>query len=127
VNTDDCDEVKDLFDDTKNYLKTVCLVASAKTHDEADEYCTPNYMFLLYLDMSEAQKALFDFLNSRFKKSAGLLHMQGKTNEGCSVLSNEKGSFDVGTDLCNSRYYFICEFSRDLITVEPGSSSDLSS
>jgi hypothetical protein len=109
--TDECDEAMDFSDDMGDYVTSVCLIPLSKTHDEAQNFCLARNMYLFELTNPESVKALLDFSNLRFKESTGhFLHVQGKTREGCSVLCNEKGSFDVCIDLCNSRNFFYCEY-----------------
>jgi hypothetical protein len=121
VNTNGCDEVKDLFDESKNYIRTVCSVPLARTHDAAEKKCVSYGMSLFILEPPEAQKALLSFANSQFKaRSGALLHVHGKTSAGCSVLYNGKGIFEVYSDFCNSRYSFYCQFTREPKTKEQG-------
>jgi hypothetical protein len=121
VNTTNCDEVKDLNDDSGNYLTTVCMVAYSATHNEAYEKCLSYGMSLYNVETSEAKKALLDFSNTRFKAGAGaFLQVQDKTSEGCNVLYNEKGLFDVYVEDCYSKWYFYCQFVRTPTTIEPG-------
>jgi hypothetical protein len=121
VNTTNCDEVKDLNDDSGNYLTTVCLVAFGVTYNEADEKCLSYGMSLYNIDTPEAKKALLDFSNTRFKASlGGALYVQGKTSKGCNVLYNGGGLFSFYVSDCYSRLYFHCQLTRTPTTVEPG-------
>jgi hypothetical protein len=121
VNTDNCDEVKDLNDDFGNYLTTVCLVAYSATYNEADGKCLSYGMSLYNVDVPEAKTALFDFSTSRFKPLLGVvLYIQGKTSGGCNILYNGEGLFDVYVKDCYSKRYFYCQLTRTPTSVEPG-------
>jgi hypothetical protein len=105
VNTNDCNEIKDLYDDSETYIRTVCIVNIDKTHDAADKYCLSNGMSLFMLEPPEATKALLNFANTQYPPGRGYyLHVDGKTSEGCTVLYNGKGLFEVYSDFCNSQY-----------------------
>jgi hypothetical protein len=64
VNNTNCDEVKDLFDDSSNYIKTVCMVPLKKGYNSADAKCQSYGMSLYDFDTSEAKRALLEFSNS---------------------------------------------------------------
>jgi hypothetical protein len=113
--------VKDLYDDSGNYLTTVCLIAFGATYKDADGKCLSYGMSLYNADASEAKKALLDFSNMRFKPSLGfILYVQGKTSDKCSIFYNGEGLFGVYSDDCNNRRYFYCQFTRTPTTVESG-------
>jgi hypothetical protein len=122
VNTTNCDEVKDLNDDSGNYIKSVCLVAIDETYNGADEKCQSYGMSLYNVDTSEAKKALLDFSTTRFKPLLGVvLYIQGKTSVGCNILYNGEGLFDVfPDDDCYYRCYFYCQFTQTPTAQEPG-------
>jgi hypothetical protein len=113
VNDANCDDVKDLYDESSNYIKTLCLVPLSKNFDESAEKCQSYEMFLYNADDPEAEKALLDFSNFRFRPSyGGVLYVEGKTSAGCSVVSNEEGLFKVIFIDCNNKQYFYCQFVR---------------
>jgi hypothetical protein len=114
VNTDSCGDIKDLYDESETYIRTVCTVLLARTHDAADKKCASYGMSLFKLEPPEAKKALLDFANSQFDQSAkAYLHVHGKTSAGCSVLYNGDGLVEVYSDFCNSRYNFYCQYTRE--------------
>jgi hypothetical protein len=121
VNTTYCDEVKDLNDDSGNYLTTVCLVASLATYNKADGKCLSYGMSLYNVDIDETRKALADFSNTRFKPLSGrFLFVHGKISEGCYAIYNGVGLFDAYLENCFSKRFFYCQFIRTPTTVEPG-------
>jgi hypothetical protein len=121
VKTTGCDEIKDLFDESQTYIRTICVVPLGKTHDAAEKYCLSNGMSLFMLEPPEAKKALLDYANSQFNPlEKAYLHVHGKTSAGCSVLYNGNGLFEEYLDFCNSRYYFYCQFTRVPKATEPG-------
>jgi hypothetical protein len=121
VNDTNCDDVKDLYDESTNYIKTVCLVPLFKTYDGAVEKCHSYGMSLYNVDAPEAKKALLDFSNSRFRPSlGGVLSVEGKTNDGCAAVGNSKGLFDVLYVNCSMTPYYYCQYTRTPKTDEPG-------
>jgi hypothetical protein len=113
VNNKECNQIKDLYDDSETYIKTVCTVLIDKTYDAAEKYCLSHGMSLFMLEPPEATKALLDLANTQYKAGRGFyLHVHGKTSEGCSSLFNGNGFFEVISDLCNSRYSFYCQYTR---------------
>jgi hypothetical protein len=126
VDTTICDEVKDLRDDSGNYLTTVCLAVHC-TYYEANKQCQSHGMSFFNANTSEDIKALLDFSDTRFKPLSGdFLYIQGKTNENCSVLYNgdDKGLFIVSAFPCYNRSLFYCQYTRTPITVELGKKKD---
>jgi hypothetical protein len=113
VNKKDCNEIKDLYDDSETYIRTVCTVLTFRTHDAAEKYCLSYGMSLFMLEPPEATKALLDLANTQYKAGEEYtLHVHGKTSEGCSVLYNGNGLFEVFSDLCNSRLPYYCQYTR---------------
>jgi hypothetical protein len=121
VNATSCDEVKDLYDESTNYIKTVCLVLLYKDYDDAVAKCRSYGMSLYNVDAPEAKKTLLDFSNSRFRPSLGAtLYVEGKTSEGCAVVANKEGLFDVLSVSCTNKTFFYCQYSRALEPDVPG-------
>jgi hypothetical protein len=105
--------VKDLYDNTTEYIKTVCLVALEKTYDGADQKCQSQKMFLYYADDPQVERALVDFSNTQFRPSTGAtLYIHGKTTKGCLVVNNSVGLFNVSFIDCSELHYFYCQFKR---------------
>jgi hypothetical protein len=94
----------------------------SKEYDGAVEKCQFYGMSLYNVDDLGAKKALLDFLDSRFRPSNGdVFYIEGKTSEGCAVVANWNGLFDVSFVDCFWTYYFHCQFVRTPKTDEPGS------
>jgi hypothetical protein len=121
VNDNDCDVIKDLYDESTNYIKTICFIPLKRTFDAADEKCQSYGMFLYNADDPEAEKAMLDFSNTRFSPSLGYaLYLEGKTSEGCVVVANEEGLFRVAFANCTEKFSFYCQFTREPKATEPG-------
>jgi hypothetical protein len=89
------------------------LVALKKTYDGADQKCQSQKMFLYNADDPQVERALVDFSNSQFRPSAGAkLYIYGKTREGCAVVNNSFGLFNVSFIDCSKMHYFYCQFTR---------------
>jgi hypothetical protein len=112
VNTDKCDEVKDIFDESTNYIKTTCLVAISATYKEAQLNCLSYGMSLYVLDNSKTSTSLSDFSNTRFKASLGVKLYVSKEDgvEDCKVLYNGEGLFEFVSDSCDGSFFFYCQY-----------------
>lgn len=119
-----CDEIKDLYDESSNYIKTVCLIPAYKDFDSGtDRKCLSSGMSLYNVDAPEAKKALLDFTSFLFSRLGTIISIDGKTSEGCAVVHNREGSFDVSYLSCSmilSVPYYYCQYMRTPKTNELG-------
>jgi hypothetical protein len=113
--------VKDLYDESKIYIKTVCLVYLLRDYRSADSKCQSYGMFLFNADEPDVEKALLDFSNLQYSPSYGqALYIETKTSKGCAVVDNWEGSFAVYFTNCTDKMYFYCQFVRTPKTNERG-------
>lgn len=115
----DCDGVKDLNDDSGNYIKTACLVPLRKNHKDSDEKCRSYGMSFYNVEAPEAKKALLNFSDTRFRPSYGAyIFVNGTKNKRCAAVNNKEGLFRLTFMNCTTKHYFYCQFVRTPQTNE---------
>jgi hypothetical protein len=75
-------------------------------------------MSLYNVDAPKAKKALLDFSNYWFRRETAL-YVEGKTSEGCAVVANTDGLFNVLTVSCFEEKNYYCQYTRDPTTDVP--------
>lgn len=113
MNSANCEEIKDMFDSSGSYLKTVCLVDTAGTYDDAEAICQSYGMSLYDSNSLGARIALLSYVTTRFSTVFPInLRINGKAKESCAVVQNRIGVVNVYSSNCNSSYFSYCQFSK---------------
>jgi hypothetical protein len=107
-----CKDSQDMFDSSKKYSKSLCLVEDEKSYDEAQKFCISNGMRLFRDDTENLKESLFSYASKNWSDNLDFTpYVNGVTGDACRSIKKSGDLFeeDIETD-CADKAPFICEF-----------------
>jgi C1A family cysteine protease len=112
-----CKETHDIFDATKNYVKSLCFIEDEKAYEESQLFCLKNGMRLFRTDSKEARESLLTYANKEWNDLEDFTPYIGgvTTNDSGSPVCNsieKDGETFIENDKtdCADNLSSICEF-----------------
>jgi C1A family cysteine protease len=111
-----CKEAQDLFDGSKKYLKSLCLVEDEKSYEEAQTVCLNNGMRLFRAESSSDKEALFTYANKQWSSREDFSPFingitTSETSPACTNIGKSGDSFEEDPEVdCAEKAPFVCEF-----------------
>jgi hypothetical protein len=96
-----CEHIQPLKDELGNYLRSICVMNTDSSYDDASINCRANGMELFKIDSSKTKTAFASFVDLQ-------LHHFSE-----NIWIDDSGTFDVYTSNCSASMYSICQFTGD--------------